>query len=66
MVYVPHGYAAEGGAPDEAFSAADLFDDDDGEGDHAEGFGDAVEAGGEELQGGAAYAEGFEDAGCVV
>ena len=48
---VKHGKAAEGGAPDETLATANALNHDEGEGAHPEGFGDAVDARGEELEG---------------
>ena len=48
---VPHGDAAEGGAPDETLATANALNHHEGKGAHPKGLGDAVEAGGEELEG---------------
>ncbi|KAI1033544.1 hypothetical protein LB503_008485 [Fusarium chuoi] len=47
---IPHRNTAECSTPDETLAPTDLLDDPEGEEDHTEGFGDAVEASGEELQ----------------
>jgi hypothetical protein len=41
---IPHGEGSDECAPDEAWAAAETLDEPDAEDDHAEGFGDAVEA----------------------
>lgn len=63
---IPHGEGSDEGAPDEAGATTESFDEPDAENDHAEGFGEAVEARGEELGVGAGYAEGFEDSGARI
>ena len=63
---VPHGNTAQCGAPDETLAAADTLDDDEGECAHAECFGDAVEASGEEFERGTRDAKSFKDSGGVV
>ena len=59
---VPHGDGADKGTPNEAVPAADLFHEPHGEDDHAKRLGDAVEARGEKLGGGAREAKRLEDA----
>jgi hypothetical protein len=63
---VPHGDASQCGAPDESLTATNTFNDDEGEGAHAKGLCDAIEAGGEELEGCAGDTKGFKDARGVV
>lgn len=63
---VPHGNAAKGRAPDKTLATANTLNYDKGEGAHAEGLCDTVEAGGEELQGGSGDTQSLEDAGSVV
>ena len=69
LLYARHDLrnATESSAPEETSSAADLFDNVEGECAHAECLGDSVEARGEELGRCSCDAEGLEDSGsCKV
>ena len=58
--------AAKSSTPKQTISAADLFDDIEGECAHSESLSDSVEASGEELGGCACDAKGLEDSGSVI
>lgn len=63
---IPHGQGADESTVDETISSTEFLDEVERKENHAEGFGDAVEACCEELGVGTADAERFEDAGRVV